>query len=65
MNHIYVITEEAWTNDMTETYTEVIGFVETEEQAKEYCEKRNADYEYRSPYSYQYAGKIDIENMED
>lgn len=65
MKEIYVITEEAWTNDMTETYTEIVGFVETEEQAKEFCSKRNAEYEYRSPYSYGYAGKIREEDYND
>ncbi len=61
MEYCYVIMQECDAynpHDITATYTEFVGFVETEEEAKEYCAKRNAEYQYKIPYSYECVGRL-------
>ena len=65
MREIYLITKECDAYDpydITATYTDIVGYVETKEQAKEFCSKRNAEYEYKEPYSYECVSKIDKED---
>lgn len=65
MNEIYIIAKECDAydpNDITAIYTDIVGYVETKEQAEEFCSKRNAEYKYSEPYWYSCVSKIDKED---
>ena len=62
---VYLIKAERCaydTNDITATYTDIVGFVEDENIAKEYCLKRNDGWEYGS-YSYECVSELTVKDL--
>ena len=51
-------------NDITATYTDIVGFVDDVEVAKAYCLKRNDGLEY-GPYSYECVSELTIKDIEE
>lgn len=52
-------------NDITATEVDIVGFVEDEDVAKEFCLKRNGYLREYGPYSYECVSEFTKQEMEE